>query len=155
MGDYQRSTRESPFEAFTGEVKTALLAYIEKYNLGPVLDDTVSAVQTDSEKIKKGLFAGPGPKHLTTTLLLTRTWLIIVTQEDQKPPTVLSIRLAEIVVSDYEKSPFYARLPDTGVEITGSFGNTPERGMLFVGLGKDAAGENFRARLIEAVQNAK
>ncbi len=155
MGDYQRSTQELTFEMLALEIKAALTNYIEKYNLGSILNDILIAVQTVSEKTKKGLFAGPGPKHLVTISLLTPKWLFIVTQEDQKPLSVRTARLAEVVVSDYEKSPFYARLPDTGVEIVGPFTDSPERATLFIGLGKDAAGEKFRARLIEAVQNAK
>jgi hypothetical protein len=63
--------------------------------------------------------------------------------------------LSDIVVTDYEKSPFYSKIPDTGVQVTGRFTDTSESSTSFIGLGKDAAGEKFKSMLIGAVQNSK
>ena len=59
------------------------------------------------------------------------------------------------MVEDYEKSLFYARIPDTGMNITGRFTDASEQGAIFLPLGKDAAGEKFKEALIKSAQDAK
>jgi len=88
-------------------------------------------------------------------MILTPRWLLQVIKSDNEAAFARSAQLTDIVVTDYEKSPFYAKIPDTGVEVTGRFTDTSESSMSFIGLGKDAAGEKFKKILIETVQNAK
>jgi hypothetical protein len=78
-----------------------------------------------------------------------------VIKADNEPAYAHSVQLNDLVVMDYEKSPFYAKIPDTGVELTGHFADTAENSTSFLGLGKDAAGDKFKKLLIETVQNAK
>lgn len=56
MPDWQRSTREVSLEGLMPEIVSAVNAHIELYNLGPILADTLTCIQTDSVKSKKGLF---------------------------------------------------------------------------------------------------
>ena len=56
MPDWQRTTKKIPFESLRPEVVTAIQSHFEQYNLGLVLSDALMCVQTDSEKVKKGLF---------------------------------------------------------------------------------------------------
>jgi hypothetical protein len=63
--------------------------------------------------------------------------------------------LTEITVTDHEKSPFYAKTPDTGIQMTGRFTDTSESSSLLIGLGKDTAGDTFKGMLMQSVQNAK
>ena len=155
MGDYNRSTRELTFDNMPAGMSDALKAHIEQYNLGDVLSDVLICLETTSEKIKKGLFAGPGPKLMKMDVILTKRWLFELRSEDGKTPYARSLRLANIVVEDYEKSSFYKMLPDTGVHITGQATGATEGGMSFIGLGKDAAGDKFKQMLIQAVQDVK
>lgn len=155
MGDYNRSSRECNLEDLGEEMVLAVNTHLEKYNLGPILDDTLICIEIISEKIKKGLFAGPGPKLARMVLILTPRWIVQVIKSDADAAFARSARLEDIVATDYEKSPFYARIPDNGVEMTGRFTDTTENSSSFIGLGKDAAGEKFKQMIIRAVQEAK
>ena len=155
MGDYNRFTRELTLETLPVAMSAALKTHIEQYELGNVLADVLICVEATSEKIKKGLFAGPGPKVMKMGLVLTKRWLFEIRAADNEAPYARSLRLADIVVEDYEKSSFYKMIPDTGVNITGQATGATESGTSFIGLGKDAAGEEFKEMLIHAVQDAK
>ena len=156
MGDYNRSTKEIAFADIPVNVTQSINTYIEKHNLGDILANPVMCIVSTSEKIKKGLFGGgPGPKLLVQTVILTNRWLILADNVDQNALYIKSLQLRDITVEDYEKSSFYKMIPDTGMNISGIATDTPEKGTLFLPLGKDEAGENFKSALIEAAQNAK
>ena len=155
MGDYNRSTHEVTLANLSTETTGTLNKHIELYNLGSILDDALICIEANSEKRKKGLFSGPGAKVVKSVILLTPRWLLQVIKSDDEAAFARSAQLTDIVVTDYEKSPFYSKIPDTGVEVTGRFTDTSESSMSFIGLGKDAAGEKFKKILIETVQNAK
>ena len=155
MGDYNRSTRELTLEILPAAMSAVLKAHIEHYELGDVLSDVLICIEATSEKVKKGLFAGPGPKVMKMGVVLTKRWLFEIRAADNEAPYARSLRLADVVVEDYEKSSFYKVIPDTGVNITGQATGATESGTSFIGLGKDAAGERFKETLIRAVQEAK
>lgn len=155
MGDYKRSTQEIAFEAIPADVMQSINTHIAKHNLGDILNDISFCLISNSEKIKKGLFAGPGPKVLAETVILTKRWLILAGRADQNAVHVKSMQLKDILVEDYEKSSFYAMLQDTGMNISAPFADANEQGTIFLPLGKDPAGERFKEVLIESVQEAK
>jgi hypothetical protein len=155
MGDYTRSTREVTVDDLSPEMIATIKKHIELYNLGSILDNVLICVESNSEKIKKGLFSGRSPKVVKNTIILTPRWFIQTIKSDNDAAFVRSVQLVDIVVIDYEKSPFYAKIPDTGVEVTGRFTDTSQSSMSFIGLGKDAAGEKFKKILIVTAQNAK
>ncbi len=155
MGDYNRSTREITLDSLPPAMSAALMAHIEQYELGEVLGDALICIEATSEKIKKGLFPGPGPKFLRMGVVLTPRWLFEIRAADNEAPYARSLRLADAVVEDHEKSAFAKMMPDTGVHITGLATGASEAGTSFLGLGRDAAGEKFKQMLIQAVQAAK
>jgi hypothetical protein len=155
MGDYNRSTHELMLDTLPASMSATLKDHIEQYNLGDVLSDVLMCIEATSEKIKKGLFAGPGPKLMKMDVILTRHWLFELRSEDGKTPYARSLRLTDIVVEDHEKSAFAKMVPDTGVHITAQATGATERGMTFIGLGKDAVGDKFKQMLIQTVQDAK
>ena len=156
MGDYNRSTKEIAFADIPVNVTQSINTYIEKHNLGDILANPVMCIVSTSEKIKKGLFGGgPGPKLLVQTVILTNRWLILADNVDQNALYIKSLQLRDITVEDYEKSSFYKMIPDTGMNISGIATDTPEKGTLFLPLGKDEAGEKFKSTLIESAQKAK
>jgi hypothetical protein len=155
MGDYQRSTREINLEMLESAVRASLAAHIEQYALGEVLNDVQFCIESFSEKKKKGLFSGPGPALLKTVVILTAHWLFEIQKAGDNPPVVRSARLVDLTASDYEKSPFYARIPDTGIEITGQFTGASENGTSFIGLGQEPAGMKLKDLVIQAVQAAR
>ena len=155
MGDYNRSTKEIPFEQISPDVMQTMNKYIELHSLGDILANVSLCIVSASEKIKKGLFSGAGPKLLVETVILTDRWLILADRVDQNAIFIKSMQLRDIVVEDYEKSLFYARIPDTGMNITGRFTDASEQGAIFLPLGKDAAGEKFKEALTKSAQDAK
>jgi len=157
LGDYNRSTKEIAFNDIPANVINSVRAYIEKHTLGDILANPVMCIVSTSEKIKKGLFGGggPGPKLLIQTAILTHRWLILADNVDQNALYIKSMQLRDITVEDYEKGSFYKMIPDTGMNISGIATDTPEKGTLFLPLGKDAAGEKFKSVLVEATQKAK
>lgn len=155
MGDYNRSTKEILFEQISPDVMQTINKYIEMHNLGDILANVSLCIISTSEKLKKGLFSGAGPKLLVETVILTDSWLILADRVDQNAIFIKSMQLKDIVVEDYEKSLFYARIPDTGMNITGMFTDASEKGTIFLPLGKDVAGEKFKEALIKSVQDIK
>ncbi len=155
MGDYNRSTKEIPFEQISPDVMQTMNKYIELHSLGDILANVSLCIVSASEKLKKGLFSGAGPKLLVETVILTDRWLILADRVDQNAIFIKSMQLRDIVVEDYEKSLFYARIPDTGMNITGRFTDASEQGAIFLPLGKDAAGEKFKEALTKSAQDAK
>jgi hypothetical protein len=155
MGDYNRSTKEIPFEQISPDVIQTINKYIERHNLGDILANTSLCIVSTSEKLKKGLFSGAGPKLLVETVILTNRWLILADRVDQNAIYIKSMQLRDIVVEDYEKSLFYARIPDTGMNVTGMFTDASEKGTIFIPRGNDVAGEKFKEALIKSVQDAK
>lgn len=156
MSEYNRSTREIAFGEIPVNVIQSVRMYIEKHSLGDILANPVMCILSTSEKIKKGLFGGGAdPKLLVQTVILTDRWLILADNVDQNALYIKSMQLRDITVEDYEKSSFYKMIPDTGMNISGITTDTPEKGTLFLPLGKDAAGEKFKSVLVEATQKAK
>ncbi|MBK7319048.1 hypothetical protein [Candidatus Villigracilis affinis] len=155
MGDYNRSTTEINFANISPDILQAIHKYIELHNLGDILNGVTHCIVSTSEKIKKGLFSGPGPKLLVETAILTNRWLILADRVDQNAVFIKSMQLQDIVIEDYEKSLFYSKIPDTGLNITGRFTDASEQGMIFLPLGKDIAGDTFKEALIHAAQEAK
>ncbi len=155
MGDYNRSTTEINFANISPDILQAVQKYIELHNLGDILNGVTHCIVSTSEKIKKGLFGGPGPKLLVETALLTNRWLILADRVDQNAVFIKSMQLRDITVEDYEKSLFHSKIPDTGLNITGRFTDASEQGMIFLPLGKDIAGDTFKEAIIRAVQEAK
>ena len=155
MGDYNRSTAEINFANISPDILQAIHKYIELHNLGDILNGVTNCIVSTSEKIKKGLFSGPGPKLLVETAILTNRWLILADRVDQNAVFIKSMQLQDIVIEDYEKSLFYSKIPDTGMNLTGRFTDASEQGMIFLPLGKDIAGDTFKEALIHAAQEAK
>ncbi|MBK6792060.1 MAG: hypothetical protein IPG80_05840 [Anaerolineales bacterium] len=155
MSDYNRATKEIDFGEIPVNVIKSVQTYIEKHNLGNILANPVMCTVSTSEKLKKGLFSGAGPKLLVQTAILTDRWLILADNVDQNALYIKSMQLRDITVEDYEKSSFYKMIPDTGMNVNGRFTDASELGSIFLPLGKDATGEKFKSALVEAVQKAK
>ena len=153
MGDWRRSTRECTFDGLLPELRQAITLYIDQYNLGEILAESRMCVQTTSEQVKKGLFGGGN--IVVVGAIVTPRWLVWAIRADRDEPSVMSARLADVVVQDYARTKFAQMVPDTGIEVSGSFTNVPERGSAFIGLGDETEAEQFRQTVLDAVQAAK
>ncbi len=67
----------------------------------------------------------------------------------------MSARLADIVVQDYAATQFAKMVPDSGIEVSGSFTDVAERGSAFIGLHDGPVSQKFRDLLIQSVNAAK
>jgi hypothetical protein len=155
MGDYNRSTKKISFDQITPDVMQAIQKYIELHNLGDILNNVSHCIISTSDKIKKGLFGGPGPNLLVQTVILTNRWLILADRVDQNAIYIKSMQLADIVVTDYQKTQFHNVIPDSGLNLTGKFTDASEQGTMFIPLGEDEAGDEFKEAVIRLVQEAK
>jgi len=153
MSDWTRRTKEVSVEALPADTREAIQGHIEKYNLGPILSDALMCIQTDSEKIKKGLFGKA--EIVQVSAILTPRWLLWSVDQPGKIVAVLSAQLIHITVQDYSQTPFAKMVPDSGVEISGLFTDASQPASAFIGLDEGLAGQTFRQALVKAVANAK
>ncbi len=159
MGEWNRSTKECTFDSFAPEMSTAINGHIEQYNLGAILADVLIAIETKSDKPKKGLFGSA--ETVVIDVVLTPRWLVWAIKDGKGSASAVSARLADIVVTDFSKSKMAQFVQDTGVEITGKFTGlahglpSEQRGSIFIGLGGEPAAKKFQELLIKSVQDAK
>ena len=153
MRDYLRSTRECTFDSLNSTLVAAIRAHIEKHELGDIAASALMCCETTSTKQKKGLFGGKA-EVILTGILLTPQRLIWAAGRENEAPGVLSARLSDIHVQDYEKSDMFKLIQDTGINISGLRMDAVDPGSAFIGLGPEPAAEKFRAMLKEALAKA-
>jgi len=153
MSDWKRTTKEVPFEGLPPEMVTAITKHLERYNLGSILADVLMSVQTDSEKVKKGLFGSA--EIVYTGVTVTPHWLVWAISGKKMQTAVLSAQLRDVVVQDYAQTQFAKMIPDVGIQVTGRFTDASENVSAFIGLDDSAAGRKFKEIVIQAVQDAK
>jgi len=153
MSDWKRTTKEVQFEGLMPEMVDEVKKHIELYNLGPILADILMCVQTDSEKIKKGLFGGTEMVH--TGAILTPRWLVWVMSGTKTSTAVLSAQLKDVTAQDYAKTRFAKMIPDSGIEVSGRFTDVSENSSAFIGLDDGEAGKRFKETVIKTAQEAR
>ncbi len=154
MSEYQRSTRECTLDTMNPALATAVRQHIETHQLGTVLTNALFCGETTSTRQKKGLF-GRKSETIHTGFLLAPPWLIWATAKEGETAAVLAARLRDIQVQDYQRSEMYKLMPDSGLNITGLRQSDEGVGTAFIGLGPEPAGQMFRERLRQAVDQAK
>jgi hypothetical protein len=153
MSDWKRQTKEVAFESLPSEMTSAIRRHIERYNLGPILPGALICIQTDSEKVKKGLFGKAETVQMAA--IVTPRWLVWAVDQPKTNPTVMSAQLIQVTVQDYAQTPFMKLVPDSGMQISGMFTDAGESVSAFIGLEENAAGHKFRDILIQAAAEAK
>ena len=148
MSDWKRTTKEVSFENLMPEMVSEIKKHIELYNLGSILSDAVMCVQTDSEKIKKGLFGGAEVVH--QGVLLTPRWIVWAISGTKTKTAVLSAQLQDVVVKDYAQTQFAKMVSDSGIEVSGRFTDVSENSSAFIGLDDGSAGRKFKETVINA-----
>ena len=133
---------------------SAIDHHIEQYDLGPILSDSLMCVQTDSEKVKKGLFGG-GAEIVQIGAVVTPRWLVWSIQEMNPQATVLSAQLINVTVQDYAQTLFAKMVSDSGIEVNGIFTDASESVSAFIGLDEGPSANKFKEIIIKAAQDAK
>ena len=153
MSDWKRSTKEIRFESLPPEMVVAINQHIERHNLDSILSDTLMCIQTDSEKVKKGLFGKA--ETVQVAAMVTPRWLVWAIQGKDTQTAVLSAQLINLIVQDYSQTSFAKMIPDSGIEVSGMFTDAGESISAFIGLEENAAGNKFTETVIRAAQDAK
>jgi hypothetical protein len=154
VGDWSRATRELAFENLPQDLQASIRQHLERYNLGDILADSLMSIETSSEKVRRGLL-GKGRELVVMAAVVTPRWLVWAIRGNSADVTVMSARLAEVVIQDYADTKFAKMVPDAGMEVSGSFTDVADRGAAFIGLGPEAASEEFKRTAITAAQSAK
>lgn len=153
MSEWNRRTKEVSLETLSSEMRDAIQEHLEQYNLGPILSDALMCIQTDSEKIIKGLLGGA--ESIEMTAIVTPRWLVWAVDTPKAKPAVLSAQLIHATVQDYAQTPFAKMVPDSGIEVSGMFTDSSESASAFIGLEENVAGQKFRDTVIKAAAAAK
>ena len=153
MSEWNRKTKEVSLESLPSEMASAVQQHVEQYNLGPVLSEALMCIQTDSEKVKKGLLGKA--ENVQMIAIVTPRWLVWSVDQPDKKPAVLSAQLIHVTVQDYSQTQFAKLVPDSGVEVSGIFTDASESASAFIGLEEGTAGQRFRQILIKAAADAK
>src|SRR6266513_164936 len=102
MSDWKRSTREIPFGGLPPGMVLAINQHIEQHNLGSILADASMCIQTDFQKVKKGLFGGA--EQIQLGVVVTPRWLVWLIQGTKPQAAALSAQLVNITVQDYAQT---------------------------------------------------
>jgi len=152
MGEYRRVTKECSLGSMRPELAEAIKAHIERYEIEGVIENILIGCETISTKEKKGLF-GKKTEVEIGGVILTPKWLIWAGGKESEKVGVLSARLQELRVQDYEKTKMYQMIEDTGVNVDGfQTGQEIVSGSVFIGLGNEPAAKKFREMLKEVIK---
>jgi len=153
MSEYTRTTRKCSFDALDPDLAAAIAAHLERYDIDDALPSVTACFETTSTQRKRKLF-GTRIETSQTAVVVTPRWLIWAARTGAGEIGVLSARLADIRIMDYEASPEYRLMPDSGVDVHGRFTNAIEVGSAFIGLGPEGAAGRFRNMVREAIGQA-
>ncbi len=149
MSEYQRTTRECTLGNMQPELATALKTYIEKHDRADVTTSMLMSCETISTKQTKKLFRTT-TEVIVSGVILTPKWLIWASGEGGGKVGVLSARLQNLKIEDYEQSNMYKMIPDSGLNVLG-LASADGISSIFIGLGPEPASQKFRTMLREAM----
>ena len=153
MGDYHRVTRECTLDSMQPVLTAAFKSYIEKYELEDAVALPLICCETISTKQQNKLFGKKTEVELAG-IILTSQWLFWAGGKENEALGVLSARLHDLRVEDYEKSSMYKMIQDTGLNVFG-FQTANDLGSIFIGLGSEPAAQKFRDMLKEETSKLK
>jgi hypothetical protein len=154
MGEYQRTTRETTFDALDPVLRAGLQAHIEKHELGDIAGTISISCETASTRRKQGLLGGK-PETILSSAMVTPGWLLWATRRNNEAAAVMSARLRDIRVQDYEKTESYKLIQDSRLVISRLRTDAVDLGSVFIGLGPEPAAAAFRDALKAAVAGAE
>ena len=142
-----RTSRQCPVGALAPGLAAALASRLSA--------DAVACCETRSVGGKKGMFGKKENVSLGAAAFTHEHFAWAAGPEEGPFESGVAL-LRDIEVEDYETSPLARLQADTGITVNGLSSPVPgERGSTFVGLGSDAAGQQFRAALRDAIRVAR
>jgi len=156
--DWRRDTRICPTIDLQQDLLSAIRTLMEQKGLGPVEAQALVCFETLSERLGKPSMmerlSGAGHKSLTQAVIITPTRLVWAQRPGDDEAQASSELLARLDVSDYEKSPTAALMPDHGLEVMGIPATDGRVGTLFFGLGEGPDADHARRVFKDAVRAA-
>jgi hypothetical protein len=147
MSDYIRSTRKCAFNQVQPALYAAIQQYAQENQLGDLEAKALACVETKNErKHGSGLLgrllgsSDPDPLHYTAALV-TPKWLIWAISGAKRGTTVLSARLTDVQVRNYDMNQL---VEDSGLLVNGILRGATEKAEAFIGLGPEPAAEDFK-----------
>jgi hypothetical protein len=148
MSDYERNSRLCSLEEMQPALKQALLSRIAED--GPAIGqgDLIACCETTSTRKPAGVFTvfkekltGLYDKDTVhyTGVVLAPGWLFWATTGESRGTNVLSARLHEIEVKQFQ----HPGIKDSGLTVSGRVGQFSEPIQAFIGLGDGAAAQEF------------
>jgi hypothetical protein len=155
MREYTHITRECLFEELKPPMVTAIREFIQQHQ--PSMQDCESkalvCIETLTVQTRIGFverLSGLSEKLHYTGVLLTPEFVIWATCGSQRKTTVLAARLVDIEITRLD----YTGVRDPGLDLFGLMIDGKERIRVYIALGDDAAGENFKRIFSAALEKA-
>jgi len=155
MREYVHYTRECLFEELKPAMVTAIREFIQQY--APLMQDSESkalvCTETTTVQTRIGFverLSGLSEKLHYTGALVTPEFVIWATCGPQRKTTVLAARLVDIEITRLD----YTGVRDPGLDLFGLMIGGKERIRVYIALGDDPAGDNFKRILDEALEKA-
>jgi hypothetical protein len=155
MREYTHVTRECLFEELQTPMVTAIREFIQQHQ--PTMQDCESkalvCVETTTIQTKIGFverLSGLSEKLHYTGALLTPEFVIWATCGPQRKTSLLAARLVDIEITRLD----YTGERDPGLDLFGLMIDGKERIRVYIALGDDAAGQNFKRIFGAALEKA-
>jgi hypothetical protein len=155
MREYTHTSRICRFDELNPEIATALREFASKHPplMAEIEAQQLGCVETTSHLVKISFLermSGLGEKTFTTGILLTQGFVIWSTCGPRRKTTAAAARLADTEITQI----FYDRTADTGLDVFCLMVDRTERNPVYIALGGDAAGEEFKRIFRAALEKA-
>jgi hypothetical protein len=144
--EWNRKSRECSFSQLHPDLIQIILDKAAEAELGRIDADILFCCETESEKIKKGLFSSaPGmkDKHIHQAAVVTPDWLILATKGDKSSAWANFYYYDKMEVNSYRPM----LIDDCGLEIMAQGRGMVQRGMFFVGFGDEMTAHRLKEAL--------
>lgn len=155
MREYAHTSRMCRFDELQPELASAVGALAAGHL--PLLEEIetqlLGCVETESRQVKIGFLdrmSGLGEKTFTTAILLTPSYLAWSSCGPRRKTTAVAARLVDTELTQI----FYDRTSDTGLDVFCLMLDRTERSAVYIALGGDSAGEEFKRLLRAALEKA-
>ena len=151
MSDYNRTTRECPVNELHPELLRAIQSYFQEHQLGDLEAETLLCCETISEKKPSNRLVSWLKDERDTTIhtgmILTSQRLIWVRKGDQSDTRLTAADLKDIQARVYTS--IFTK--DSGLEIFGYIGDSNGNVRGYIGMGAEAAAQNFCEEVRKAI----
>lgn len=147
------TTRGCTLEGLSPNLRSALRLHGKQFELEDLESDVLICCETRAVLPKNGLVGGQAEVTYSAAYI-TPKWLAWATAPAHGPASAGSAQLRHIEMQDYATLAIFAGQPHQGLNITGRYTDVNTPGMIFISLGPEPDGLNFRHILKAALRKA-